>query len=921
MKRLSCIILLALLFTTSYSQIDDIPIDNSESPGSYDKMAITTSLKSAYPLAPWLNDFDKYVSNRKEITKLSEVSTGFYHIMMKSYCVRPGMPVGGTGAGTVLGPLKGKKSKVIREIIFRAVKHPEIEQKYVQTLIWGIIAGIAYSDYPKDFKKKIDPLLSASEKKESGIKFDDLLELIPDDIKSQLGILNDIRSLVKEGINRYEDLERVAVPPGEPIPSSKDISIEPGQWTLFEDGSYIRANPIAYNSTPVEIYKPGMVDVSYDTKGRITRMESPAGSIECEYDDSEGADVITRPGGDFKINRIRIMRLNGKDIDKFKDALWTIPYDNKSSNGYGYNRIFDPPVGVYEEREKAAADFIESVKEYNTKKKLSIKHSDILAMYELKQFELCIKWMADNPMLPGEEIAKLTGIGIDASLNKISEVVYKNKLSSGGLPGNAPQIGGLVVMFGADGSQNTAISPDEDPPENLTVSLHNVNCDIIPAPGVMYTARLEILNNTGRIEEIVFDLYDISTEKGRYLNDKEQRENISPDIVFEPALCPGYEIIRSESSPNWFIATGSGASALEITVKCNDYGAFAKLKARVKIDGITHNAIADGFGTHINIPCDNDNDHIADKWENDNGVSGLPADWDEEDNPAGQRTTGDGMTIYEEYRGFYELLPEGTPQHVRLDPNKKEIFAIDDDFMLSTYSWENASGIPVYRVNEAFVYGTLCGGDMAERPRYRLVNFCAGYSPGIKYAVNVVKINGLDDPYDLCGADTTYDGCSQVGPPVNANVTIVLPDRSRRYIESVRATLQRVYDGDPTSLLFYVEGEFIDRETMLLYLNVLTDPRLFELFIGFYVNTCTVHEVGHACGMIHHRPETGGDQDCPMRYYEYSDPLKLFAGYYRNVLPGIIEGSFTPIVALGTLHFCVTGDNCWNQITVNDRRP
>lgn len=915
------LIIFALRF--SYSQIDDIPIDNSEVWGSYNKEAVTSSIKNSYQPALWLSSFDKYITERKEIKSLSEVEKGFYRISLKSFCVRPGKPNGGEGYGCLLAPLKGEKSKAIKYIIKRWGSHKDIEQKYVQTLIWGLIAGIDYSDYPNDFKKKVDPLLPDNEKKGGlGIKLSDLMDLpLPEEVKQQLRIFEDMRSIIKEGINRYEDLERIAVPQVGVQPSKNDKNIDYGTWTLMDGGYYVRAFIVGYLTTTMEIYKPEQTEISFDAKQRIISMNSANGRIEVDYDESEEANAITFGSNSYKINRIKNIKLDGIELSDYKDALWYSPYNFKTLSSSGFKRIFDPNEKTFNERDKQVKEYIDVLKKYCEKKKVKLKESDVETIYNLKQFEMCVKFILDMSSVIGEDKEKLGRIVIDATTSKVNEVVPTNKLSSGGLRKESFGFDMLVAVPGSDGAQRIGITPEgEGERENPTILLHNVYCDVLPAPGELYSVNLEILNNTKQIDEIVFDLYDISTEKGRYLNDKEQINNLEPDLFFEPSLCPGYEIIQASSAANWFIARGNGSSPLQVIVKCRDYGAFAKLKARVTIEGRTYNATADVFGSHINIPCDNDNDHIADKWEQDNNVSGLPPDWDEENNPAGQRTTGDGMTLYEEYRGFFELLPDGTPQHVRLDPNMKEIFAIDDDFMLSTYSWEHASGIPVYRVNEAFVYGTLCGGDMSVNPRYRLLNFCSGYSSGVKYAVNVVKINGLDDPYDLCGTDTTYDGCSHIGPPINANVTIILPDRSRRFLEGIRNTLQNVYNGDTSSLVYYVEGEFLEHHTMLSCLHALTDPAEFSLLLEFYVKTCAVHEVGHACGIQHHSPETGGDQDCPMRYYEYFDPLRLFARYYRDVISLLNEG-ITPMVALGTLHFCRTGDNCWNQITVNDRRP
>lgn len=98
---------------------------------------------------------------------------------------------------------------------------------------------------------------------------------------------------------------------------------------------------------------------------------------------------------------------------------------------------------------------------------------------------------------------------------------------------------------------------------------------------------------------------------------------------------------------------------IPVTVRCRDYAPFATLEANFN-----------GKAT-INIPKDDNGDYIADAWR-----AGLQKPY--EDAETGPDTgngveendkIGDGLVLFEEYRGFYIA-----GKHTRLDPTKKDIF-------------------------------------------------------------------------------------------------------------------------------------------------------------------------------------------------------------------------------------------------------
>ena len=73
-------------------------------------------------------------------------------------------------------------------------------------------------------------------------------------------------------------------------------------------------------------------------------------------------------------------------------------------------------------------------------------------------------------------------------------------------------------------------------------------------------------------------------------------------------------------------------------------------------------------GAAISLPLDANGNYIADGWENDATNNYNPA-VDNETGPATNGNAGDGLVVFEEYRGF-----KVNGSHTRTRPSKKDIF-------------------------------------------------------------------------------------------------------------------------------------------------------------------------------------------------------------------------------------------------------
>ena len=77
--------------------------------------AVTTSIKDAFPLANWLDDYSR-VMQPHPTTSLN-VNPGYYRITVRSYCLHAGAYAPTRGAAYRLSPLKGTQAGLITSML------------------------------------------------------------------------------------------------------------------------------------------------------------------------------------------------------------------------------------------------------------------------------------------------------------------------------------------------------------------------------------------------------------------------------------------------------------------------------------------------------------------------------------------------------------------------------------------------------------------------------------------------------------------------------------------------------------------------------------------------------------------------------------------------------------------------------------
>lgn len=249
----------------------------------------------------------------------------------------------------------------------------------------------------------------------------------------------------------------------------------------------------------------------------------------------------------------------------------------------------------------------------------------------------------------------------------------------------------------ADTGGQAGSKDDTDVARTAVVQVVRINLDkcpdtFIPAGGssdnsVNITATVDGEGVTGSFK---FTLYDTSDERGFCMNsytsvpssgnpDAEDWE----DLQFEAQT--GFTI--SGTSNSVAQTTATNLTSKTVTVSCYDYGAYGKIKVEfyptmTAGSGPTLTGVETG-GTRqfTNVPLDDNDNHIADEavaWDYSSldvgpGTTHAVND-DNDDTPTGSAEPGDGLSRYEEYRGF-----KYNSGYVRTSIEHKDVFIRDSD--------------------------------------------------------------------------------------------------------------------------------------------------------------------------------------------------------------------------------------------------
>jgi hypothetical protein len=191
-------------------------------------------------------------------------------------------------------------------------------------------------------------------------------------------------------------------------------------------------------------------------------------------------------------------------------------------------------------------------------------------------------------------------------------------------------------------------------------------------------------NNSDLMGTFFFHLFDVSSEVGFCMNGPSkdiqlpigvQDSDTWKDLQFSPE--PGFSYPQVVGDYSSIQTIGQPVSSATIKINCFDYGARGKIRVFFRPAGSQELIPAfeeqsDPNKAYTTIPLDMDENGIPDNAPF-NLNNGLVTD-DKDNVPAGSIfQLGDGLTRYEEYRGFM-ITSNGISVHKRLSADKKDVF-------------------------------------------------------------------------------------------------------------------------------------------------------------------------------------------------------------------------------------------------------
>ncbi|RPH94188.1 MAG: hypothetical protein EHM68_14615, partial [Lysobacterales bacterium] len=249
---------------------------------------------------------------------------------------------------------------------------------------------------------------------------------------------------------------------------------------------------------------------------------------------------------------------------------------------------------------------------------------------------------------------------------------------------------------------------------------------------VEFTARLKSADGNPpqeNMKQLEWELTETSREPGFTINWPPQPAANDPDLHFGdvPAQGPGVvrETVGEEKLKVLVTFTAGDGTSDTIKVYPRDWGGWSTLRATAVLeDGKrVHGRLAGAAEDGVRLPDRDPGRFIARAWLEQRGLSdGDRSDLD--DYPEGDSNKGDGLTLYEEYRGFFV---DG--QRVEGDPKRKELFVVNEG------GAPGAGGAQLLqRLTGLRVHGKLRNDEMDDQ---RVVNHNYSASPrlGAQHAV------------------------------------------------------------------------------------------------------------------------------------------------------------------------------------------
>ncbi len=325
------------------------------------------------------------------------------------------------------------------------------------------------------------------------------------------------------------------------------------------------------------------------------------------------------------------------------------------------------------------------------------------------------------------------------------------------LPGDKTEI--EVVFTVIASNQGGAQAPDDETESagikimvyQPGIKMHYPSQDWVPGYNKTVTLKSELqYNNKGKWEPalahmgriLFFELINVSQERGIMMNDPlyNQADNcldlqfMNSEIernfeVFAPVDFKKKILSKCTLTDQFMmLRTVKPLQNFEVEVYSLDFGSYGFLRSFANTNSVNgveekppfyksipwlktelfHPLTTDKVprlkakehtDNRVTIPVDIDENHIPDAgWLSISGVvpDPLKNNVDEDKLPVGNKTNGDGLTTYEEYRGF-KVLNNKDAAPIRLHPGKKDIFIYNKN-ELDISLFKSVTGLEVHQI-------------------------------------------------------------------------------------------------------------------------------------------------------------------------------------------------------------------------------
>jgi hypothetical protein len=304
------------------------------------------------------------------------------------------------------------------------------------------------------------------------------------------------------------------------------------------------------------------------------------------------------------------------------------------------------------------------------------------------------------------------------------------------------------------------------------------NGDNLKVIATLYSGE-NVANDVSYGISVTFTLGATSNYPGYCTNGGDNNDRSNDFALVDPTS-------GAETNSVTFEFPSQGKAIIKIILRCKDYGGWTKVSATSGSEKIE----PDSRDLRLDVPKDvNPQNHIADVWESQYG--GNLNETDDNDALPQGLNNGDGLTAFEEYRGFMV-----DKKHERTNPNLKDLF-INSDI---GYGVTGKTGLTLHLIRKN------------ETDDEKYINFNGGRDQkALRVDAPGKRCNPYNDPY----------GCGEYGYVVYPSGTITFTPNNAK-----------------SDCVVYIK----DIEHDLL-------PNLQQLGIDII----TGHEVGHAINMKHQK--------------------------------------------------------------------